>query len=62
MKLLKCHIENFGKLSNFDYRFKDGINTIQEENGFGKTTFANFIKAMFYGLEYKRTTKTTNRV
>lgn len=57
MKLLKCHIENFGKLKNFNYEFQDGLNTIKEENGFGKTTFANFIKAMFYGLETKRSTK-----
>ena len=57
MKLLKCHIENFGKLANFNYEFKDGINTINEENGFGKTTFASFIKAMFYGLDYKKNTK-----
>ena len=57
MKLLKCHIENFGKLSNYDYDFQDGLNTIKEENGFGKTTFASFIKAMFYGLESKRNTK-----
>ena len=58
MKILKCHIENFGNLSNFDYEFKDGLNTIKENNGFGKTTFANFIKAMFYGLESKKNTKT----
>lgn len=57
MKLLKCHIENFGKLSNYDYDFHDGLNTIKEDNGFGKTTFASFIKAMFYGLESKRNTK-----
>lgn len=57
MKLLKCHIENFGKLSNFDYIFKSGLNTIKEENGFGKTTFASFIKAMFYGMDSKRNTK-----
>ena len=57
MKLLKCHIENFGKLSDFNYEFKDGLNTIKQENGFGKTTFASFIKAMFYGLETKKNTK-----
>ena len=57
MKLLKCHIENFGKLSNYDYDFHDGLNTIKEDNGFGKTTFASFIKAMFYGLESKKNTK-----
>ena len=57
MKLIKCHIENFGKLENFDYKFTDGLNTIKQENGFGKTTFASFIKAMFYGLDAKRNTK-----
>ena len=25
MKLIKCHIENFGKLSNYDYDFHDGL-------------------------------------
>lgn len=57
MKLIKCHIENFGKLENFDYEFTEGLNTIKQENGFGKTTFASFIKAMFYGLEARRNTK-----
>ena len=44
-------------LENFDYEFTEGLNTIKQENGFGKTTFASFIKAMFYGLEAKRNTK-----
>ena len=57
MELLSCHIENFGKLSNFNYEFNSSLNIINEENGFGKTTFADFIKAMFYGLESKRNTK-----
>ena len=51
MKLLSLHIENFGKLSNFDYVFQDGINIINQANGWGKTTFACFLKAMFYGME-----------
>lgn len=50
MKLLNAHIENFGTLSNYDYIFSDGLNTIYEPNGFGKTTFATFIKVMFYGF------------
>ena len=50
MKLVKCYIENFGKFSGFSYDFSDGLNVILQENGFGKTTFATFIKAMFYGL------------
>ena len=38
MKLIKCHIENFGKLSDFTYDFTDGCNTVCEENGWGKST------------------------
>ena len=51
MKLIKCYIENFGKLHNFQYEFQDGLNIIKQQNGFGKTTFATFIKSMFYGLD-----------
>ena len=50
MKLLECHVDNFGKLSNFDYQFSDGLTVIQEPNGFGKSTLAAFIKAMLYGI------------
>lgn len=63
MNLLKCHIENFGKFSNFEFEFTKGLNVINQPNGYGKTTFASFIKAMFYGLEStaKRTTALTDR-
>lgn len=50
MKLLRCHIENFGVLSGFDYEFESGLTVICRENGFGKSTLAAFLKAMFYGL------------
>ena len=50
MKITKIYIENFGRLSKYTKEFTKGINTIEEENGFGKTTLANFIKAMFYGF------------
>lgn len=50
MKLIKCHIENFGKLSNSDYEFNTGLTAFCEDNGSGKTTLAAFIKAMFFGL------------
>lgn len=63
MKLIRCHIENFGKLSDYDYQFKPGLNIINQPNGYGKSTFASFIKAMFYGLEStaKRTSSLTDR-
>lgn len=50
MKLTRCYIENFGKLHQFKLRFSDGITTINQPNGFGKTTLTAFIKAMLYGL------------
>lgn len=51
MKLCSLHIENFGKLSNYDHVFTDGLNVIKHENSWGKTTLATFLKAMFYGME-----------
>ncbi len=56
MKLIECYIENFGKLSKFSYHFADGMNVFCHENGWGKSTFAGFIKAMFYGLPASRST------
>ncbi len=50
MNLISCHIENFGRLSNVDFDFNKGVNSILEENGWGKTTLAAFIRCMFYGL------------
>lgn len=51
MKLISCHIENFGKLNNFSFDFDGCANVICAENGWGKSSFAAFILAMFYGLD-----------
>lgn len=51
MRLLKCHIENFGKLKSFDYSFEAGLNKLVSHNGWGKSTLATFIRVMFYGFE-----------
>ena len=52
MRLESCYIENFGTLHAFSYQFEDGLNMLLHPNGWGKTTFAAFLKAMFYGLPY----------
>ncbi len=57
MKLLSCHVENFGKLSDFTVNFSEGINVINEHNAWGKSTLAAFLKAMFYGLDAKKDPK-----
>ena len=51
MKLIKCHVENFGKLSDFTYDFTDGCNTVCEENGWGKSTLAAFLRVMLFGFQ-----------
>ena len=50
MKLLSLYIENYGKLSQVEYFFNKDLTVFCQENGYGKSTIASFIKAMFYGL------------
>ncbi len=54
MRLIRCHIENFGKLHDYIVDFEKDTHIICEENGWGKSTLAAFIRAMFYGLEGER--------
>lgn len=61
MKLKSCYIENFGKLHQFHYEFQDGVNRMIAENGWGKTTFAAFLKAMLFGMEYHTGKKLVDR-
>lgn len=61
MRLLKCYIENFGKLRKYSYNFQNGLNVIKEENGYGKTTLAIFIKSMFYGLDANKSEKSERK-
>ena len=53
MKIISIHAQSFGKLSGVNLTLKDGVNVIQNANGFGKTTMASFIRAMLYGFSYK---------
>ena len=50
MKLIRLYIAGFGNLQDFTYEFSDGVNVIAAPNGWGKSTFAAFLRSMFYGL------------
>ena len=50
MKILRLHVDNFGTLQNYSMELTDGLNLLCQENGWGKSTLAVFIKAMLYGL------------
>lgn len=54
MKLLSCHVDNFGKLSNLNMDFSEGVNVFHEPNAWGKSTLAAFLRVMFYGFDSKR--------
>ena len=54
MKLEECYIENFGKLHQMKCGLREGMNSLMTENGWGKTTFAAFLKSMFYGMGSKK--------
>ncbi len=62
MRLISCHIENFGALENLDIKFNKNMNSYCKENGVGKTTLATFIKAMFYGFEKKKSLEFPDRL
>lgn len=51
MRLTACHIDGFGKFNNVDFDFDKALNVIKEDNGYGKTTLAAFIKVMLYGFD-----------
>lgn len=50
MRLWKCHIDNFGKFTDFTVDFADNPCVFKEPNGWGKSTLAAFVKVMFYGF------------
>ena len=54
MRLISCQISGFGKLVGVSYDLSAPLVCIKQENGFGKTTLADFICCMFYGLDGSR--------
>ncbi len=51
MKIKSIYIDGFGALSNYTLDFSETLTSICESNGYGKSTLAAFIKAIFYGLK-----------
>ena len=50
MRLYTCHVENFGVLHDLDLDFREKLHTVEENNGWGKSTLAAFLLVMFYGF------------
>ncbi len=54
MRLIRCYIAGFGTFVDKEITFDQTLHAIYEKNGFGKTTLANFIAAMLYGMPTAR--------
>ena len=61
MKLIDCTISAFGALKDRHIEFNEDITCILEENGFGKTTLAAFIRAMFFSMPTARKTESADK-
>ena len=62
MKIQECYVENFGGLSGYHFCPEEPLEYLCAPNGSGKTTFAAFVCAMFYGLGSARTRKNLEAV
>jgi len=51
MKLLRAHIDGFGRYVDTEFQFQDGLNLVIGRNEAGKSTLQQFLVAMLYGLK-----------
>ena len=49
MMIVSCHIAGYGKFKDKRIDFREGLNVLSEDNGWGKSTLCSYIYAMFYG-------------
>ena len=49
MMIVSCHIAGYGKFKDKRIDFKEGLNVLTEDNGWGKSTLCSYIYSMFYG-------------
>lgn len=54
MVITRIDIASFGKLKNYSLQLNNSINVVLQDNSFGKSTLANFIRAMLFGLDYRK--------
>ena len=54
MKIRELRLKNFGKFTDKEIRFSDGLNIIYGENESGKSTVHAFIRGMLFGMERGR--------
>ncbi len=51
MRLIRYEITNFGRLSDFKGEFDGKLSEFMQDNAWGKSTMATFLRVMFYGFK-----------
>ncbi|MBQ3114725.1 MAG: AAA family ATPase [Clostridia bacterium] len=51
MKIKSIYVKQFGCLKEYRMEFREGFNIVNKQNEYGKTTIAEFIFAMLYGMK-----------
>ncbi|MBR2023892.1 MAG: AAA family ATPase [Clostridia bacterium] len=59
MRLISCYIVGFGKFVNVQLDLSNPVNILCGENGWGKTTVADFLESMLYGIDGSRSKAVT---
>lgn len=54
MRLISCYIIGFGRFKDCTFDLSKDLMIFKEDNGWGKTTFADFLKCMLYGMDNGR--------
>jgi len=57
MQIKNIQISGFGKLKNVNIDFSNGINLIKGKNEAGKSTLADFIRVVLYGISKNKNGK-----
>ena len=60
MRILSCYIAGFGRFSQEQFNFTFPLTVIRGDNGWGKTTLADFLRCMLYGLDGGRVKSVEN--
>ena len=54
MKILSCYIAGFGRFVNQSFDLSQALVVVKRDNGWGKTTLADFIRCMLFGMDAGR--------
>ena len=62
MRFISLYVAGFGKLSNLSLDLSKPLTVFKEDNGWGKSTLADFFECMLYGMDGGRSKNVSDNV